>query len=392
MFAFIGIIGFELTKYSSVYGQPIDDGKDLALSINTDREVYSPGQDIRVFGKLTGAQGNSSGTKMITAELSSMSNENILQMTSHRASIFSTNGSYTYQGIMAGTVGDYNVTAIEDDSKTIAWTTFRVIEPLSFGSKTTWVFIGIELAAFGGLLVLMYKCDHYIREKNNTKFHKAATLRFLCLSIIALIPLVALAFFAEQMIPEIIVSITQTANNNATESNGQAMTQWVSLNFIGIPFYVIAFALLGGYVGYLYKVITKEETSEDIDKFNPVVVIHESIIKKLLAKITTPKFTTKEEIDKDSTLGLMSEEKSILKRILPSEKKSERTDETTFVHKTLEELADIIVAPVLAIAVWLLVSQQITNVPTLALLSLAIGLITKNVIEGFRKFALIRFG
>src|SRR5712691_10250333 len=68
----------------------------------------------------------------------------------------------------------------------------------------------------------------------------------------------------------------------------------------------------------------------------------------------------------------------------------DKQETNLFLINTIKQLALIVLAPLLAIAVWFVVSgqgQTYTNVAILAALNLAIGLVTKEVVYGLIKFA-----
>ena len=103
---------------------------------------------------------------------------------------------------------------------------------------------------------------------NEEKSHNSEMARFICISGIALLPLIA--FFLTDFefgVNSIVGLISQNqldANGKIMlDINGQPVRQWM-INFGGdaitnyrsgiqIPFYVIAFGLIGGYLRYLTK-------------------------------------------------------------------------------------------------------------------------------------------
>lgn len=147
--------------------------------------------------------------------------------------------------------------------------------------------------------------------------------------------------------------------------------QWVlniggtrETNYTGglhIPFYVFIFGILGGYLRYLYTTAYPEMES----KFKKTDEIPDSKTDEI-PDSTRKRQDIFDEIDKDEK------------------------DTNEFLVATLKQLALIFLAPLLAIAVWFVVSgqgQTYTNVSILAALSLVIGLVTKEVVDGLIAFA-----
>jgi hypothetical protein len=101
---------------------------------------------------------------------------------------------------------------------------------------------------------------------------------------------------------------------------------------LNIPFYILTFGISGGFLRYLYKTAGKEYEHNGSPPINSA---------------------------------------------------------TVFVHQTLGELANVLLSPLLAIAVWFILSQgdARTNVYIMAALSFIVGLITEEVIHSLILFA-----
>jgi hypothetical protein len=122
---------------------------------------------------------------------------------------------------------------------------------------------------------------------------------------------------------------------------------------ISIPYYVIMLGLTGGYLRYLSKAASKIYYYRDGRDGS-----------KLYSKIRTP---------------------------VPDDSKPEKSSKD-FAVGTEAEISEIVLAPLLAIVVWLLLSQgqTTTNIYWLAAVSFSIGLITKEIIDGIKRFMTTR--
>jgi hypothetical protein len=184
----------------------------------------------------------------------------------------------------------------------------------------------------------------YEVERN---LQRARTWRFICITGMVLSLITIYAFTPLEVGVDSSLGLVKIhdANNKA---------QWViniggtrESNYTGglhVPWYVFVFGILGGYLRYLYTTAYPEK---------------------------------EEEIPKKP--------EELLKQF---DKAKDDTDQ--FLITTVKQLALIVLAPLLAIAVWFVVSgqgQTYTNVAILAALSLAIGLVTKEVVDGLISFA-----
>lgn len=67
---------------------------------------------------------------------------------------------------------------------------------------------------------------------------------------------------------------------------------------------------------------------------------------------------------------------------------TKRFERTEFMHETLSELAELMLAPVLAIVAYFLLYQgSIPNVYMISIVSFAVGLVTKDIVERLENFA-----
>ena len=179
----------------------------------------------------------------------------------------------------------------------------------------------------------------------------ARTWRFICISGMVLSVITIYIFTPIELGPSSSLGLVKMHTSNLERE------QWV-LNFGGtketnytgglhIPFYVFLFGIMGGYLRYLYS-------------------------------------TAYPKTDEISTSPLKKED-DLIQKIECAEYETDN-----FLLETLKLIALIVLAPLLAIAVWFIVSgqgQTNTNVSILAALSLVIGLVTKEVVDGLISFA-----
>lgn len=205
-------------------------------------------------------------------------------------------------------------------------------------------------------------------ESIDTSKFKYEVLRFFILSAISIIPLISF------MVMDVEIGkfspiglVLQNQNSNDTQQNTENV-QWiiniggsVSDNYskgITIPFYVFAFGWLGGYLRYLYRVFTKISSLHDNKTELNKMVVNANL---WLYKRYNKKYVAKYPYN-----------------ILP-----------LFLYSSFEELAEILLSPLLAIAVWLLLNifDSTLDIFTASLISFAVGLITKDVIKRIIEFS-----
>jgi hypothetical protein len=187
-------------------------------------------------------------------------------------------------------------------------------------------------------------------DKPVPDLHHKEVYRFILISGIVLLPILSFIWTDVETGTYGPVGIILT-NSSAVPNNNQTISQW-ALNIGGssateyrsgivIPLYIVLLGTLGGYLRYLYKTYQKGEH---------------------------PGLDNKKKKEKEE-----EEEKHMTPR--------------KFMRETLGELATIFLAPLLAIAVWLIILEQITSPYALAAISLIIGLAIEEVISGLQGFA-----
>jgi len=361
--------------------QPAEDdveglSNNSILSIETRRDKYAIGGPIEVFGNLTTTNRTMANSPIriiisLTLDESQTIVNNItanlindtLSIVGGKPQIYQPipsselkpvvnmtlnviNGSYSYRGLIPSKdAGIYQVTATTTDNKT-ALAFFEFVNPyytLSFFS------VIFSIGFFGLLIctVLWYGKKREPRQdpmrphpSDDKIYYKAEIFRFIALTGLSVSLIFAFGGIETDIDPDAPIGIV----NINSESSNEAFTQW-AINFGGsradnyqsgliIPIYVIVLGLVGGFMRYLHKAYTRTAN--------------------------------------------------------PKEEEERKRDEMTragFEHYTFGELSDIVIAPILALAVWFILHQEIQSVFLLAALSLTLGLVTPNIIEGLKQFA-----
>jgi hypothetical protein len=183
------ITSFALNNITEHQNKPV-------VSVNTDKLKYAPGQVIRVLGNVSNENGTTTDTNVLleTRKTHNISPKNPLwpfdftyvaennPSLLHRAFLLTKNGSYSDPIMNLGS-GKYNVTAnasLNGDNLT-DWTTFEVIDWM-----TSMIFFMLVVT----LVVVVFLIIAILRfnEKRSPTFE---TIRFILLSLIALLPLTA---------------------------------------------------------------------------------------------------------------------------------------------------------------------------------------------------------
>jgi hypothetical protein len=215
------------------------------------------------------------------------------------------------------------------------------------------------------------------KEKKESKIaskFKYEIIRFFILSGISILPLISFLVMDIEIGKfspiGLVMQNTQTTQDIQQDIRtvqwvihigGSAVDNYTS--GITIPFYVFALGWLGGYLRYLHRVVTKISILYD----NKPMDDKKDILKEMelntalwLHRFTDSAYIKRNQIN---TLPL-------------------------FMYASFEELAEILLAPLLAIAVWFLLRiSNITDMSTVSLISFSVGLITKDVIYRIIEFS-----
>ena len=222
-------------------------------------------------------------------------------------------------------------------------------------------------------------CEKYLDLAGNirSKEKQFELVRFICLSAIALAPIAALVFTDVEISPNSPIGLVlkpevASGSQNATQSVSSCMLNVggdPKSNYqsgIQVPVDIFIFGIAGGYLRYLWQ------TAEKV-KDRQVVSL------KAKEKSTTVA-TAKNNPQREASLQIKqkSEDRST----------DELKEAPEIFYEALRDIALFFLAPLLAIAVWLVLLQGGTTSPfTLAAISFTIGLVTREVIESLISFA-----
>lgn len=401
---FILIILIALPVVQESYGQELaenvtDSLNDVTqsstrpvISVNTDKPKYSPGQLVRIVGNVSGVDGMAVYTNVI---LEARKTHDIVPNSDslwpfdysyvevkdskplHRAVLLPRNGTYTDPVVNLGS-GKYNVSALASLNGTIIsdWTTLEVTDWMV---SPTFLILVATLIFFAALIAIVFSF-------NERKPYWFEALRFICISGIALLPLTAffltdVEFGVNSLVGLIIKHQLDENGNVLLDRRGQPLSQWM-INFGGdptsnyqsgiqIPFYVFTFGLVGGYLRYLVKTFRKGGlTGIDHQKASVKELIDTSMSKAELAKTF------------NGGGQLTPEQKHII------DDEFRKLEKTQFLRETLSELAELMLAPVLAIAAYFLLYQGAApNIYTTAIVSFTVGLVTKDFVDRLENVA-----
>jgi hypothetical protein len=202
---------------------------------------------------------------------------------------------------------------------------------------------------------------------------KYEVLRFFILSAISITPLVSFMLMDVEIGKFSPIGLVMKNIENATDVQQDIISkEWViniggsvSDNYskgITIPFYVFAFGWMGGYLRYLYRVVIKIPFLLDHpDELNTALWLY----------LRNPRnIRYKDRRYKDLNL-------------LP-----------LFIYASFEELAEILLAPLLAIAVWFLLNifDPTLDIFTVSLISFTVGLITRDVVKRLIDYSMKTIG
>jgi hypothetical protein len=341
------------------------------------------------------------------------------------------NTFFSKSGVPLDKEGLYLVRASIPGQKYVAnsWT---LINGMSFFQTSIWYSMAIGAVAFCGLLALSgltNKFDVF------GKYGKEA--RFLLISIIVFSSVSALYFVSEELGVGAPVGLVKRSLANSTSITniipGAGGEQWM-INIGGvrennykfglqIPIYVVVFGIIGGYIRYLYNTTQSQSDIRTVKLFswNNVPGSEESSLKDFLKKkyklqwITDQLKFTKDDnkslslkddksdhflsitLDNDTAILSLNNDKKENKKFIVKKENNDNTIYTeefdplksTF-YNSLRDIALILLAPLLAAAVWFLIIQNgvdaAKGIYVLAVVSFAVGLATDNVVQALVNF------
>lgn len=323
-----------------------------SLSIETDRSRYIPGEFVIIDGTVQATEGE----KKITIEIYSIDKNKVV----YKTSMFSS--GYYSQTIKIGEAGKYNVTAsIDPDGNPQAWTNFEVTE-LYYTSAAFIMYLG--LASFAGLMIVIAKAtsmDQSLRE----------LLRFVFITIIAFVPIGVFILTDVEIGGIAPVGLISKLTNEVNKTNPVVMIptwNWViniggapADSYIGgiqIPVFVFIFGLAGGYIRYLYMTFAGKSTADKQSQSN---------------SSGTSRSNEKNKAEKGLEVDSENDKKSW-----------DKGERLQVFYDSLSDLAYLFLSPLLAIASYFLLLQagvNTANLPTIATVCFAVGLVTRQVVE-----------
>ena len=361
---------------------------DLAVSLVTSEARYAQGQPIIVNGTVYNASGPT--TARVILQVSPLDSTQSIPI--YKTSLFAKNGTYSDNVLKINQAGSYKINIYAsshgENQHGQAYALFEVSNP--FFSFPAYFLYG-TIAAFLVLMTL-------IMVDRRRSSYSASIIHFLCLSSIALLPILSLIAADFELgagsTIGLVIKPPYDGDGNPILKNGKPEPggEWV-LNVGGhaqnqyqqgiqVPINVIIFGIAGGYIRYLYKNAHLQITSHELEKIKNNVIQSEG--KKNL-----------EDLFKDH-LGITQARINELKNDNPS-----LDDKTAVLHilairarrkfafyQTLKDVTLFMLCPLLAIVVWFFLLQAgIDNPYVTAVVSFSVGLITEQVIETLRRFA-----
>jgi hypothetical protein len=398
-----------------------------AISVSTDRAKYVTGQPITIFGTVSyNSQLRDTKVNVLIESIGGIydpETQTYSDLTVFRTSVLSRNGYYNVTFNPAEETLLYNatVTALIDGNPETAWILVNVQE--LFLTKPFIILYVLGGGGFAALVLIIIKRERivgrlratmaaligrpvngdkerqlneqqsklrqmgelqsaYTQEMLISKEKEFELARFMCLSAIAMAPIAAFVFTDVEISPNSPIGlILKPTVSPDTENGPQLESSWM-INIGGdalsnyesgiqVPVDIVIFGIAGGYLRYLWQ------TAEKVKEIGG---------RRMLA--------VKGEGEKESaalpTTANNPNEGSATK----TEHKSEvqvphalREAPETF-YEALRDIALFFLAPLLAIAVWLVLLQGgTTSIYTLAAISFAVGLVTREVIEAIISFA-----
>ena len=367
--------------------------KILSITINSTKFKYYNDDILEIVGNVYDNTLNL--TKKTVLSITSIFKETSVfhepkqPVTLQKTTIPVIDGSYNFTQYLYKP-GFYNISVSDkDDDNNDVWFVIEAKNKL-FSSTFIILYIAICLLVSYGIITWLAVRDKQNKKTNNnqsgqvecsssagdidnisiesSKF-KYEIIRFFILSAISLIPLVGFLVTDVEIGKFSFIGLVMkdTQNSNDTQQDKRNV-QWVIniggsvlnnySNGITIPFYVVALGWLGGYLRYLHKTVSKirilyEENNNEENKMelNTNLWLHRKRHETYLSKHEY--------------------------NLLP-----------LFLYSSFEELAEILLAPLLAIAVWLLMNIAGTvDIFTASLISFSVGLITKDVIYRIIEFS-----
>jgi hypothetical protein len=266
-------------------------------------------------------------------------------------------------------------------------------------------FTGVILlvSSIGGILVLVQ------RIKKPEHFARFFSYQLVALTLFMIGQIFSLSFIPQEFLgpnfPISTVPFTDSQNKTQWVFNiGGPLVETNQQNWLGIqvPIYVIIAGILGAYIRYLYLGIKEFKDWFRLDVFNLEERMHEyELARSTYSRFVDSQFKT---IDKEATradedfkdippeaLKIYGEHKHMfLQNVLQAQTRFEKilfALRFDVINHTLYTVGFFFLAPLLAILAWLFLSISGTNNQAIfALVSFAIGLTTKTIVDRITSF------
>jgi hypothetical protein len=392
-----------------------------SLAISTDKLRYMIDEHVTVFGTISDNGSFNQNPQKVILTVDFIGNTSKTHpwpwhdISSTRrvyyGSVYATNNSFVASISDTAVSGRYNVSATLADSRESSFTTFEVENPYTTSFAVAFY--------FGTALLVIFLFVLAVGTFNAGVVHLG---NFLFLSGYVISILVSLTTSAVDLGPNSPIGLVlkhsvDQRGQIKVDSTGKSIGEsaWVMniggtqetnyTNGIQVPVYVIVFGLLGGYLRYLYETATTarknaEEESKKIDDYvntfspqqlNEVDVIPSGLDRKFRRDYVNRIEEMKNEDDKSDPLKI---QKYVLRF---------RLNRRYLLFQSLKNLALLLLAPLLATAIWFLLVQSgvedqqdttrgQTGIFILAAISFTIGLVTNEAIQLLINFAKDRFG
>ena len=383
-----------------------------SIAISTDKSRYMIDERVTIFGTTADNRLSNQIPQKVTLVVTYIGgsskaypwflpwHDNSTTTMIYNASLYTSNNSFLAKISNIPVSGRYNVSATLAGAGGSSITTFDVENPF---------FTTFAIAFYFGTAILALFLSVIVIGTSNVGIIQIFNFIFLSGYVVSI--LVSLAFSDVALGPNSPIGLVlmRSAGGESTwviNVGGSQETNYT--NGLQIPVYVIVFGVLGGYLRYLYDTATTatknlEKESTKIDQY----------INKLTSQQLKDVDITTTDLDKRFRRGYV---KRIEKLIQEDEQKKKEQDARPdsleaqkyvlrfrlnrryHLFQSLKNLALLLLAPLLATAIWFLLLQAgfegqqdtmrgQTGVFILAAISFAIGLVTNEAIERLIKFA-----
>ena len=399
-----------------------DKGNASSVVIITDKHKYLLDEFVRLHVSAADEKGCPVDAKVTVKAIeldpvNSSHNKIVFQETAFTEGIF-----FNRSGFISSKTGLYNITGSLNASENNTRDSFVIIKIIPWYEQNFVPLLTVSLISF--LAIIIISSIEKIRIRPISE-----TLRFLFISFFVMSVIAVFLFIGDEIGTYGPFGLVLTLGDTS---------QWV-INVGGvfinnykygitIPFYVFLFGIAGGYLRYLYKTSKMNLPSEPIDekemlKWNDIPGEDSVKMRNLLRERLDLYWITNQEFVKNDRTISITDGKQVLiinlnntgtRAIVKVDnittsyqfgvlKKNDllylyplTTEKRGIFYRSLEDIALILLSPLLAIATWLLLKQGGVNIDSgafmLAAVSFAVGLVTDDVIKALIGFVSSKLG